>query len=127
MNQIQIARLANHARAENKARVGYPYPNRDKQRTYAKENLPGKSEFHAVLASIKKEWLGCTARKLAELLTGVDFRDDSSGLEVFGAGQYDAQLAAWGLSTRAVEPPAPTSADLQIYDGTWEEPERTKR
>ena len=118
--EARIARLASHTLAEHKASVGLPYENRKGEKKYAIENPPNKTEFKAILEAVKKGWKGCTERTLAELLTGVSFRDNCAGIEGFGAGQYDAQLAEWGLSTRPVTTPALTSADLEIYDGTWE-------
>ncbi len=105
-------RLSTHVQAEQQALVGYPYPNRQHEREFALENLPSRQGFDNLLSKVHEDWNGCSRQLLAELLTGT-----SKG------GQFDALLKEWDAAPTQT-PPAPrqkTSAELEIYDGTWEE------
>lgn len=69
MKQEQINRMAAHLRAEQKARVGYPYPERTAERTWASENIPqSKRDFDAILFAVRSGGWFAMEKDVADLL-----------------------------------------------------------
>ena len=116
-----MARLVTHVQHENRALVGYPYPQRTQEQEYAMVHLPSsKDEFENLLAAVKNEWMVCSHKLLAALLTKASFLTNSQGMEVFTGDS--SLLESWGITLRVAQPKTKTSQELEIYDGTWEEP-----
>lgn len=115
---MDIARAVKHVLAENLAGIGYPYPQRKSEQDWVRDNLPRGAEFRDILGAVQEEWNGCDAKRLAELLTGDSFRENCCGNEVFtGNTEW---ITEWGIELRGPQEPPKTSAELQIFDGTWE-------
>jgi hypothetical protein len=100
MKKADAARLAEHARNEQRARVGYPYEGRVNESAWVAEHLPRtRTEFRAVLDVVHARGWSATPEMLAQILLGGTAHIDSYGRwQIYGG---NAELfAEWTSSCR---------------------------
>ena len=92
----ETARLAAYVVAENRARLGYDFPERAAEGEWVRAHLPEtQADFQAVAEAVRVTWSGARAVDVAAILVGGRVGFDSWGREAVQFARVQSDVEKW--------------------------------